>query len=285
MPLSCLNALLFMTIRPFQFTIWLPLMAAFFFASCGQYQKLLRSDDIELKFQKAIEYYEDGNYGRTITLLNDVIPAFRGTARAERVNYYFAMAHYKQRDYIMASHYFRSFYSAFPHSEHAEEFLFLSAYCKYLESPRSSLDQTTTREAIRELQGFINRYPQSERVEEANELIDELRHKLEKKRFDNAMLYYELNDYPAAVTTFRNLISDFPDTQYHERALYYIVRSHYEHASRSIPMRQQERYEQVLAAFNQLIRVFPESEYLSAAERMKTSASQSIERLSNHQEP
>ncbi len=274
-----------MTIRRFLFIICLPLMAAFFFISCGQYQKLLRSDDNELKFKMAIEYYEDGSYGRAIALLNDVIPAFRGTARAETVNYYFAMAHYKQRDYIMASHYFRTFYSSFPNSEHAEEFLFLSAYCKYLESPRSSLDQTTTREATRELQGFINRYPHSERVEEANELIDELRHKLERKRFDNAVLYYQLSDYPAAVTTFRNLISDFPDTQYHERALYYIIRCQYEHATQSIPMRQQERYEEVLTAFNQLSRVFPDSEHLADAERMKLSAAQSIERLSNHQEP
>jgi outer membrane protein assembly factor BamD len=244
----------------------------FTLGSCSKYQKLLKSDDHELKFSKAVEYYESGNYGRAITLLSDVIPIYRGTTRAADVNYYYAMAHYKQGDYIMASHYFRSFVTAFPNSPHAEEFLFLSAYCQYLESPRPSLDQSTTRNAIRELQGFINRYPYSEKVEEANQLIDELRLKLETKRYENAMLYFRINDFTAAIATFENLIKDFPDTEYRETALYYIVLSHFEFASRSIEIRQAERFEKVLTAYRQLERQFPESQYLARAQRMRDAA-------------
>ena len=162
--------------------------------SCSKYQRLLKSDDVMLKKEKAIEYYYNEDYHRALGLLTDIIPAFRGTAHAEQINYYYAMAHYKQRDYILAAHYFKTFTQGFPRSEHAEEFLFMSAYCKYLLSPRPSLDQTDTRTAIRELQAFINRYPNSHRVVEANELIDELRLKLEQKAFHTAMLYYNIRD-------------------------------------------------------------------------------------------
>lgn len=248
-------------------------------ASCSEYQKLLKSTDNELKFQKAIEYYEKGDYHRSIGLFNDIIPAFRGTQRAEQINYYYAMAHYKQRDYLMASHYFRTFAQAFPLSEHAEEFLFLAAYCKYLDAPRSSLDQTTSLEAIREFQIFINRYPESERVEEANQLIDELRQKQEKKVFDQAILYYNLKDFVASVTTFNRLIADFPDSGLREEAMFNIVRAYFDFAQLSIPQRQTERYTQAVNAHNRLIRHFPESRFLPQSERLHDQANAEIERL------
>jgi outer membrane protein assembly factor BamD len=248
-------------------------------ASCSKYQRLLKSTDNELKLEKAIEYYERGDYNRAIGLLTDVIPAFRGTQKAETINYYFAMAHFKQRDYLLASHYFKSFAASFPNSEHAEEFLYLSAYCKYLESPRSTLDQTTSREAIQELQAFINRFPNSERVEDAHELIDELRFKLEEKVFQNAVLYYNLRDYTAAITTFNTMIRDYPDTQFREEALFYIIRANFDFAEMSIPQRQIERYGRVVTAYNNLLRQFPETRFMSQATRMKETAQSEIERL------
>ncbi len=255
------------------------LLLAFTLGSCSQYQRLLKSDDYELKYRRAIEYYYEEEYRRTIALLTDVIPVYRGTAEAENINFYYAMSHFKARDYILASHYFRSFASAFPQSPHAEEFFYLSAYCKYLESPRHSLDQTNTLQAIRELQNFINRYPQSDRVEDANELIDELRYKLERKRYQNARLFMDISDYLAAATTFQSLVRDFPDTRYREEAMFLTVKAYYEFASRSIPERQEERYEKVLNAYQVFLRRYPDSGYLSEADRMRERADRSIQWL------
>ncbi len=249
------------------------------FSSCSQYQRLLKSDDFELKYATAIEYYYEENYGRSIALLSDVIPSYRGTAEAERINYYFAMAHFKMGDYTLASHYFKSFANAFPRSEHAEEFLYLSAYCQYLESPRYSLDQTSTMQAIRELQQFINRHPYSERVEDANDLIDELRYKLEKKRYHTARMYFDISDYQAAATTFETFIKDYPDTQYREEATFLIIKSYFEFAINSIPQRQEERYEKVLEAYHNFSRRYPESEFMREATRMQNHAKQSITAL------
>ncbi len=247
--------------------------------SCGQYQRLLKSDDFQLKYEKAIEYYEDGDYGRAITLLADVIPIYRGTAEAKTINYYFALAHFHNREYTLASHYLKSFVNAFPQSEHAEEFLFLSAYCQYLESPRYSLDQTNTRQAIRELQNFINRYPESDRVQDANELIDELRFKLEKKWFKKGQMYYNISDYLAAATTFKTLIKDYPDTEFREEAMYLTIKAYYEFAYNSIPQRQEERYEEVISSYNDFVQRYPESDYLPDAISMKERAQEVIARF------
>lgn len=253
-------------------------------ASCSSYQKALKNPDNDFKLQKAIEYYDNEDYNRAIGLLTDVIPAFRGTQQAEIINYYYAMAHFKMQDYTLASHYLKSFVSAFPGSEHAEEFLYLSAYSKYLLSPRPSLDQTETREAIRELQLFVNRHPQSARVEDAHAHIDELRIKLEEKHFQKGVLYYNISDYRAAVTTFNSLITDFPDTQYREEALYYIVLSHFEFAQMSIPARQIERYSSVTSSYQTLMRHFPESRFSAQAQLMNETALNELQRLQSTEE-
>lgn len=246
------------------------------FSSCSEYQRLLKSDDYELKYKRAIEFYEEGSYGRAITLLTDVIPFYRGTAKAEEVNYYYAMAHYKMGDYTLASHYFSSFANAFPRSPHAEEFAFLSAYCLYLDSPRYSLDQTNTLKAIRELQRFINRHPASERVEDANQLIDELRYKLEKKRFNTGKLFMDISDYMAAATTFQTFNQDFPDSRYREESTFLIIKAHFQFASNSIPQRQEERFENVLQSFNAFARRYPDSDFMREAERMRQQAENRI---------
>lgn len=252
--------------------------------ACSQYQRLLQSDDFELKYEKAIEYYEDEEYGRAITLLSDVMPAYRGTADSERISYYFAKAHFHNGEYMLASHYFKSFVEAYPNSEHAEEFLFLSGYCQYLESPRYSLDQTSTRQAIRELQSFINRYPRSDRVSDANELIDELRYKLEKKHFEIGRMYYNISDYQAAATSFETYIKDYPDSEYREEAMFLTVKAYFEFAYNSIAQRQEERYEKTAEAFYAFESRYPDSEKMDEARRMYEHAIAALEQFQQRRE-
>ncbi|MFW5793320.1 MAG: outer membrane protein assembly factor BamD [Bacteroidota bacterium] len=253
------------------------------FGSC-KFQKLLKSEDHELKAKKAIEYYEEERYSRTISLLDNVMPIYRGTQKSEDLNYYFAMAHYKQGDYIYAAHLFDTFHQTYPHSEHAEEFLFLSAYCKYLMSPRHSLDQTPTKEAIQQFQRFANRYPNSEKVQDANELIDELRTKLEDKAYKIAMLYYDLNNYSSAATAFQTLIVDFPNIKYKEEALFLVVKSYFLWAENSIAEKQEDRYQKVLVAHNKLIKSFPESQYKEEADKMLEQSSQVLMEIAQKQD-
>ena len=248
--------------------------------ACSKYQKLLKSTDYELKYEKAVEYYEAGNYYRTIQLLTELVPIFRGTPKSESVNYYYALAHYHMGDYILASHYLKNFTIAFPLSEHVENFIFLSAYCKYLESPRFNLDPTTTLEAIRELQAFINRFPRSEKVEESNKLIDELRGKLERKAYENALTYYRISDYTGAVKGFENLVKDFPDTRFREEAFYYTFKAHYEHAVNSIETRKLERFRLANDAFRKFVAVYPESKFLKELKSLNNQVEREIQKYS-----
>src|SRR5690554_4208988 len=105
------------------------LVASFFMLSCGDYNKILKSTDYEFKHKKAIEYFEDGEYVKAGTLLQELVNIYRGTSRADQIYYYYAKSLMGQKDYLMASHYFKSLLKEFPGSEFAEESQFMVGYC------------------------------------------------------------------------------------------------------------------------------------------------------------
>ncbi len=237
-------------------------------SSCSKYQKLLKSSDNELKYKKAIEYYDSGDYYRALQLFDQLLPFFRGTDKAEELNYYYPYCYFEQRDYIMAAYYFKKYANNYPNNKRAEECVYMSAYCKYLKSPEYSLDQTSTYDAISELQLFINMYPESFRVENCNNIIDKLREKLEKKAYHSALLYYKMERYKSAILSFKNVLKDFPDTKYREDILYHIIKLYYEYARNSITEVQKERYSLAVESYENLRFSFPESGYLKQAEKI-----------------
>ncbi|MCK9399586.1 MAG: outer membrane protein assembly factor BamD [Bacteroidales bacterium] len=244
------------------------LLAILVLASCGKHQKLIKSTDNEAKYAAAVDYYEKNDYYRALQLFQQLINFYQGTEKAEKMQFYYAYCYYHQRDYVLASYYFKRFVNNYPRSALAEEAMFMNAYCYFLDSPNSSLDQTNTLTAIKELQLFINLYPNSARVEEANKLIDQLRAKLQRKDLDIANLYLKMRLYEAAISSFKNILKDFPDSEYKEEILFSILKSYYNYASFSISVKQPERYQSALDSYNELVFQFPDTKYLKEAKNM-----------------
>lgn len=250
-------------------------------ASCSKFQKLLKSTDNEKKYEVAIQYFEEKDYYRAIQLFEQLQPFFRGTDRAEKIAFYTAYSYYEQKDYILAAYYFKQFAANFPNSKNAEEAAFLSAYCNYLDSPPSSLDQAVTQEAIKDLQLFINQHPGSSRVARANELIDELRVKLETKAYNVADLYFKMEDYKAAIINFKNLVKDYPDTKYRETAMFNIAKASYYYAQKSFENKKQERFQATADALDNFITNYPESQYMKEVEQLKKNTDRELQNLSS----
>jgi outer membrane protein assembly factor BamD len=239
------------------FSLWL--------GAC-QFNRILKSSDYELKFTKAIEYYNKGNYTSAQTLLEELIPVFKGTTRAEEVYYYYAYTHYYIGDYSLAGYHFRTFARAFPHSSHAEECAFMNAYCYYMSSPRYSLDQSDTKNAIQEMQNFVNEFPESKRVDTCNVLIDKLRSKLERKGYESAKAYYVRDDWKAAIPAFENFIKDFPESGRLEEVRFLVIKSYYLLARNSVESKKPERIEKCVDNYLKFVDLHPQSPYLKEAE-------------------
>ena len=234
--------------------------------ACNKYNRLLKSSDFELKYNKAVEYYGKKNYVKALPLFEELMTVYRGTAKAEQVAYYYAYCNFGLEDYLLASYHLKNFVKSFPRSEFAEEALFTSAYCYYLDSPVYSLDQENTMKAINEFQLFVNMYPNSTRLKDCNDYIDLLRRKLERKAYENATLYFNIEDYKASMQAFRNLLKDFPDNPYREEANFMILKSNFLLAKNSITEKKPERYKSTIEHYYKFIDNYKDSKYLREAE-------------------
>ncbi len=244
-----------------RFRLYIVLIILMLASSCGQYEKLLKSTDFDLKKAKAKEYYDAGQYVKTTELLAQILPRFRATEEAEELNWMNAKAYFGMRDYFMAGSYYKSFIENFPFGKHAEEANFMAAMCDYNIAPRSELDQENTKNAIEGFKIFTNRFPASPKVEEANKLIKELQEKLVDKSYLSAKLYYDMKQYKAAVVALNNSLKEYADTKYREEMMFLKLRSLYMYADLSLPQKQKERFQETLDDYYSFMEEYPKSTY------------------------
>ncbi|MDD4603289.1 MAG: outer membrane protein assembly factor BamD [Bacteroidales bacterium] len=249
-------------------------------SSC-KFQKLLKSGSIDEKYEMAVKLYNEKDYSRALQLFDQLTGVMRATDKSQKIYYYYAYCYYNQKDYTLASYYFKRYTSNFPNTPEAEECAYMSAYCNYLNSPEYSLDQTVTNDALKDLQLFTNTYPESKRVSECNDLIDKLRLKLEMKDYKIAKMYYRMDDYAAAIQGFSNIIKEYPDTPHKEELLFLIFKSYHKFAKESVEHKKKERYTKTIAAYNEFVSQFPQSEFLSEAADLKETSRRELDAMYN----
>jgi outer membrane protein assembly factor BamD len=240
--------------------------------SCGEYNKVLKSTDYNVKLSYAKKYFEQGKYNRSASLLEDIVPVTRNTARGEEALYLLARSYYNMKDYLTASEYFKSYFNSYPKGEYAELAHYYSAYGLYLSSPDPRLDQTDTYKSIGQFQTFLDLYPRSENKEQAQAALFELQEKLAYKELLSVKLYYNLGEYLlvpfsggnylSCVITAQNAIRDYPFSKYREDFMYYMLRSKYEIAVKSVDEKKEYRYRDVVDEYFSYINEFPEGKYL-----------------------
>jgi len=250
------------------------------FSSCSEYQKALKSEEIDSKYQVAAKMYDKGKYDKAIRLFEQIAPSFKGKPQAEKLFYMYAQAYYKTKQYYLAGYQFESFSSSYPRSEKQEEASFLGAKCYSKLSPTFSLDQADTEKALDKLQSFIDTYPNSTYLPEANGIVKELRFKIEKKAFENAKQYNTISDFKAAQIAFDNFISDFPGTTFKEEALFYKLDSAYKLALNSVPQKMEERLNSAKTAYNSLMKFKADSKFKSKADEMLAKIEKDLKQFS-----
>ena len=253
------------------------------FSSCGEYNFLLKSNDSELKYSYAKKYFNQKKYGRASSLLEEVVPYFRGRAEAEESLYLLAQSYYGQKDYVTAAEYFKTYYNTYPKGEFTELARFFGAYGLYLDSPDPRLDQNQTYESISQFLMYLEYFPQSEKAKQAQDILFELQEKLAYKEYLGAKLYYNLgtymgNNFTSCIITAENALKSYPDTKYREELIYLVICSKYELAIVSVDERLQGRYRDVVDEYYNYMNEFPEGKYAKQILKYFDYANSKIER-------
>ena len=244
------------------------LFGMFFFVSCSKYQKLLKTTDYTLIYEKGFEYYNKGNYERAAELFDRIANVFKGTDKGDSTAFFQAMSYFKQDDFLNGAFHFDDFYKKFPYSHFAEEALFMSGYCLYKISPKPELDQNQTMEAIEVLSEFNRIFPGSKYKDAANGYVAALHDKLVEKSYMSAKLYYDLGDYRSSATSLVTALNEYPETMYREEMMFLTLKSKFLFAQKSIEEKKKERFQDTLDEYMSFVAEFPESDYNKEAQSM-----------------
>ncbi|PVW16586.1 outer membrane protein assembly factor BamD [Marixanthomonas spongiae] len=252
--------------------LFLLLFAAIALSSCSEYQKVLSSEDTGKKYAMADSLYKQGKYKKALKLFEQVVPVYRGKPQAERLMYLYANTFYELEDYYLSGYQFERFETSYPQSDSVEVAAYKSAKSYYELSPRYSLDQEDTYKALEKLQNYINKYPNSEKRMEANELVAELRGKLEKKDIEiadqNLKIAEYIGDYRPAIESYDNFIADHPGSKYRKDAFYGRLQAAYQLAVRSIPSLVEERLLTAKEYYQKFIKYYSDTELKAEADRI-----------------
>ncbi|MDW3645890.1 MAG: outer membrane protein assembly factor BamD [Bacteroidia bacterium] len=250
--------------------IGLALLIALMTVGCGKeykkFSKWSRKGTVAQKDSAAFYFYERKDYDKASFLLEELQTAYRGQPRAKEVLYAYAYSKYGSGYYTTAAFNFEQYSKLYPNDPLAPECMYMVGYCAYLESAPYYLDQAATLKAISQFQLFINNYPVDERSEKANTLMTELRERLAKKAFENANVYFKIQNFRAATKAFEVMIQEFPDSRYREEAQYLWFKSAADLADNSIFSKKKNRYLDALDLYERFIDKYPNSVFVKDAE-------------------
>lgn len=243
------------------------------FASCGEYQAILKSTDSELWLQKGLEYYAKGDYDKAANLLGGIITKYAGTSQYDTIVTTYSSALVNLGDFYTAAHYYSDYVKTFPSSAKCEECQYMAGYCYYKLSPKVELDQSDSQSAIDELLLFVNLFPESPNVPEAERMVQEMEDKLAYKAYLNAKLYFNLgnymgNNYQSAVITAQNCLKKYPDTKHREELSFLILQAKYIQADRSVLAKQADRYRDAIDEYYSFVNEFPVSKFRRDADKL-----------------
>lgn len=251
-------------------------------SSCNELTKVQKSTDLYEKYSYAKKFYNTGKYEWAAQTLEEILPYFRGSSEMEQALYLKAQAYYKAKDYVQAQTAFSQYYTEFPNGEYTELARFYSGYGLAQDIPDPRLDQAKTIAAMQELQLFLDYYPQSEKAEEAKQLLFSLQENLAEKEVLNAKLYYNLgnyifNNYESCIITARNAMKSYPYSIHKEEMHYYVVASLYQIAKNSVVEKQQQRLRDLRDEYYNFINEFPEGKYRKTVDKYFEYAEKSID--------
>ncbi|MDR1092161.1 MAG: outer membrane protein assembly factor BamD [Prevotella sp.] len=248
------------------------LLLAMSLASCGEYNKILKSRDAELKYTYAKKYFDEKKYGRSITLLDEILSAYTGSSKEQEILYLLAQSYFYDKDYTTATQYYARYYNKYPKGDYAELARYNAAYGLYLDSPDARLDQTNTIKSIQQFQTFLESFPQSAKAPDAQDLMFKLQEKLAYKEFLAARLYFNLglynrdNYYESCIVTAKEALKSYPFSEFTEEFQILIVRSKFESAVYSVDLKKPDRYRELIDEHFNYKNMFPNGKYTKESE-------------------
>jgi outer membrane protein assembly factor BamD len=161
---------------------------------------------------------------------------------------------------VLAINEFREFLSFYPTNARADYAQYKLGIAHFLQMRGPERDQTETKDAIKEFEAFIERYPNSSLMPEAKDKLRAARDRLSESSYRVGLFYYRQHWYPGSIDRFKAVLHDDPEYTGRDAVLYYLGES----------LIKVKRDAEALPYFERLVKEFERSEYLQDAQKRIT---------------
>ena len=161
---------------------------------------------------------------------------------------------------VLAINEFREFLSFYPTNRRADYAQYKLGMAHFRQMRAAQRDQTETREAIKEFETFVARYPDSNLMPEAQAKLRETRDRLSESDYLVGYFYFRQRWYPGAIERLKGLLKDDPEYTGRDAVLYYLAESY----------ARTKREAEALPYFERLVKEFEQSEFLTLAQKRIT---------------
>jgi outer membrane protein assembly factor BamD len=159
--------------------------------------------------------------------------------------------------FLLGINEFREFLTFYPTHRRADYAQYKLGMAHYYQMRAAARDQTETKEAVRELTVFMERYPSSSMREEGAAKLREARDRLSDAEYQVGYHYLRQKWYPGAIERFKGIVER--DSAYTRRdAVYFYLGEALERIQRPA---------EALPYYDRLLKEFETSEYLPEAQK------------------
>ena len=124
---------------------------------------------------------------------------------------------------VLAANEYREFLTFYPRHERADYAQYKLAMSHFLQMRAPERDQSETVNALKEFQGFFDRYPNSSLTPEVRMKWREARDRLSQAEFRVGFHYYRVKWCPGAISRFRGLMKDDPEFSGRDGVYFYLA--------------------------------------------------------------
>ena len=194
-------------------------------AGCGKKDVHLE-EDLSPRFEKAMRYFDKGKYSRAKDEFDYIIMADPGSKISNESQYYMAESMYQIKEYDEASIAFDRYVRFSPDYSKIEKARYRICECAINFSNSYQREQSQTHRALEQLQMFIEDYPESDLIDDAEDAMLALRLKLAQKDYEVGRMYLKLEEYDSALIYFRSVLNHYYDTSFSDDARVGIIFTH-----------------------------------------------------------
>ena len=248
------------------------LTLAFFIVNCAG-KKPQTYEDANIYYTKAQKEFDKEKWLKAIDNFRLYILNNPGGELADDAQFHIAESYYNREEFLMAIAEYTQLVERYKYSDLLVDGYFKIAMCYYELSPKYQREQTHTEKALRQLQEYIDAFPNTNNAKIAQEKINELRNKLGRKLYESGKIYRKLSQWDAAILYQDDMLNSYYDTKW-------AVYAKYEKAYCFIKKRDFKSYEEMKSEImeNEDLSVEKKSDLIQKLEKLYNKELRKIER-------